>query len=242
MRISLTGRFGLIAVSLGLALSACSSTAPEQPLKSPIVSAPSGTAASPSVENPTISSPSGPTNSADPLDNGGYAEYTWDDYVKAQRKMSGLSSWPEVNRVRFVSQEELPEVQAKCLTDQGFPTTVESGGSYTTKTTSEQDESLALATYTCELQYPVDLRYAQAFTRTQLRIIYAYYRDTLIPCLQDQGLDIEQLPSEETYVEGVTTGTAEWTPYDAVDLASMDTSMLNKACPPLPAADVLYGG
>lgn len=242
MRISLTGRFGLIAVSLGLALSACSSTSPEQPNGSPILSVPSGASASPSVASSSFPGPSGTTNSADPLDNGGYAEYTWDDYVKAQRKMSELTSWPEVSRVRFISQEERSEVQATCLTDQGFPTTVESDGAFQTKITSEQEESLALATYICELQYPVDLRYSQALTRTQLRITYAYYRDSLIPCLEDQNLEIEQLPSEETYIEGMTTGTVPWSPYDSVDLASVDANALSKACPAMPAPDVLYAG
>lgn len=155
--------------------------------------------------------------------------------------MSGLTSWPEVERVRFISEEERSEVQAQCLTNLGFPTTVQSDGSYQTNSTAEQDESLALASYTCELQYPVDLRYAQAFTRTQLKTIYTYYRDSLLPCLQGQGLDIGQLPSEETYVEGVTTGNAPWTPYDSVDLASVDVDALNKACPSMPASDVLYG-
>lgn len=235
MRSALKYRIGVFAVSLGFALAACSSAAPEAPRESPLPSASSF------VENASPGASDG-GNSADPLDNGGQAEYTWTDYVKAKRKMSGLTSWPEVERVRFISEEERSEVQAQCLTNLGFPTTVESDGSYQTNSTAEQEESLALASYTCELQYPIDLRYAQAFTRTQLRAIYTYYRDSLLPCLQGQGLEIGQLPSEETYIEGVTTGNAPWTPYDSVDLASIDVNALNKACPPMPASDVLYGG
>ncbi|MGL3806153.1 hypothetical protein ACSYDW_08660 [Paeniglutamicibacter sp. R2-26] len=227
---------GVIAVSLGLALSACSSTEPGGTHETPAPSAPH---AAPRAASPEAS---GGGTSADPLDNGGHAEYTWDDYVKAKRKMSGLTSWPEVDRVRFISEEEKAEVQAGCLTNLGFPTTVESDGSYQTNSTTDQEESLALASYTCALQYPVDLRYAQALTRTQLRTVYTYYRDSLLPCLQAQGLETGQLSSEETYVEGVATGNAPWTPYDAVDLASVDVNALNKACPSMPASDVLYGG
>lgn len=223
---------GLSAV-FPLALVSCSSTAPVAEQPSPSNTIPSRTAEN--SESPAANSKD------DPLDNGGHAEYTWDDFVKAKKKESGLGSWPEVERIRYVSQEEWAEVQASCLTNLGFPTTVEEGGSFSTKITEDQDEAAAEASYTCELQYPQDLKYAQALTRTQLRTFYAYYRDSLVPCLQGLGHDTGSLPSEETYVEGMASGSAPWTPYDSMDLASTDTSEMNQKCPPSPPAEALYG-
>lgn len=237
MKNKVSPRAILLATALPFLLVACSAgplTVEESP--APTVTTPNSAPVTTGPESSAAGS------SDDPLDNGGYAEYTWDDYVKGKRKMSGLTSWPEVDRVRYVSPEERADVQAKCLTSLGFPTSVESNGSYLTESTADQDEALAEASYTCELQYPTDLRYAQAFTRTQLKTIYAYYRDDLIPCLQNQGQNIGQLPSEETYVEGMTTGNAGWTPYDSLNLESIDTDAMNEACPGMPASDVLYGG
>lgn len=223
---------GLSAI-FSLSLASCNSGAPaaEQ-------TAPPGTTSSVS---PSSSESPAPNSKDDPLDNGGHAEYTWDDFVKAKKKESGLSSWSEVERIRYVSQEEWPEVQASCLTNLGFPTKVEEGGSFSTKITEDQDEAAAEASYTCELQYPQDLKYAQALTRTQLRTFYAYYRDSLVPCLHGLGLDTGALPSEETYVEGMASGSAPWTPYDSMDLASTNTSEMNQKCPPSPPAVELYG-
>lgn len=177
----------------------------------------------------------------DPLDNGGHAEYTWEDFVQIEREMSGLTTWPEVDRIRFVSQEDWPTEQAHCLSAQGFPTTVQNDG-FTTNGVTEQQEAFDEASYICRLQYPMDLKYAQAFSRTQLRTIYDYYRDSLIPCLQDMGFEAAPLPSEETYVEGVASGTSNWSPYDAINLGAANTQKLHETCPAMPSEDVLYGG
>ncbi|WP_181149800.1 hypothetical protein [Arthrobacter sp. MYb227] len=225
-----------LAVTLPLFLAACTAG----PLTGVDSSAPSATATAAAV-NTVSPQPSSAGSSNDPLDNGGYAEYTWDDYVKSAQKMSGLNSWPEVERIRYVTEEEWANVKAKCLTDLGFPSTVESDGSVQTLSVSDQDEALAEASYTCSIQYPKDLRYAQAFTRTQLRIIYAYFRDELIPCLQNLGLETGQQPSEETYVEGIVTGTAEWTPYDDANIDAIDVKARESDCPSMPPSEVLYG-
>ncbi|HAY44131.1 MULTISPECIES: hypothetical protein [Glutamicibacter] len=223
----------LIAI-FSLALASCSSGGdPTAELTAPTGATPSESLVS--EEAPTLSSKD------DPLDNGGYGEFTWDDFVKGKQEESGLSSWPEVERIRYVSQEVWPEEQATCLTNLGFPTTVEEGGSFSTKFTEDQEQAAAEASYTCALQYPQDLKYSQALTRTQLRTFYAYYRDALVPCLQGLNLDTGSLPSEETFVEGMASGTAPWTPYDTMDLASADTTEMNQKCPPSPSAEELYG-
>ena len=225
-----------LAAALGLFLAACTAGPPTGVDSS----APSVTTTA-SASDTAAPQPSAAGSSNDPLDNGGHAEYTWDDYVASARKQSGLTSWPEVERIRYVTEEEWASVKAKCLTSLGFPTTVETDGSTQTLSVTDQEEALAEASYICEIQYPQDLRYAQAFTRTQLKTIYAYYRDELIPCLQNLGLETGQLPSEETYVEGTTTGTADWTPHDSLNLDAIDTNAMNAACPSMPPSEVLYG-
>lgn len=233
-------RSSLMAISFSLLLSACSS--PVDNPEGPVSSESASTVSTSSDQSSSSPAPTSVGVKDDPLDNGGYAEYTWDDYVAAERKMSGLTSWPEVERIRFITEEEFPTVQAQCLTEAGFPTTAdEETGSHETRTVEGQEEAFALASYICNLQYPNDLRSAQAFTRTQLRVIHAYYRDQLIPCLQSRGLEISTLPSEETYVEGTASGTNPWTPYDALPAGTPDSDAMNKECPPMPPSEMLYG-
>lgn len=224
---------GLSAI-FSLLLASCSSSSPTAEL-----SAPSATTAS---ESPSNSASPVANSKDDPLDNGGYAEYTWDDFVKAERKTSGLTSWPEVERIRYVSMEEWPEEQASCLTNLGFPATVEPGGdSFTAKNTDDQQTAFDEASYICALQYPQDLKYAQALTRTQWRVYYAYYRDSLIPCLQGLGLEPGTLPSEITFVEGMASGSETWDPYTGLDTTSVNTDEMNQKCPSMPPLEDLYG-
>ncbi|WP_418908465.1 hypothetical protein [Glutamicibacter endophyticus] len=223
---------GVTAV-VSLALASCSSSSPTTEQSNPSVATPSVT--------PTSSQTPAASDKNDPLDNGGHAEYTWEDFVEAKKKASGLSSWPDVERIRFVSQEDWASEQAQCMTNLGFPSTLEDDGSFSTKITEVQEQAAAEARYTCELQYPMDLKYSQAFTRTQLHTIYAHYRDSLIPCLKGLGFEPGELPSEETYVEGTASGANPWTPYDAIDLSSADVNSMNQNCPSMPAAEELYG-
>lgn len=218
----------MVATLLPFFIASCSTGAsdPEVPGSSPAPSASSSTIAS----------------ADDPLDNGGYSEFTWDDFVQSQKEVSGLTTWPEVDRIRFVSQEDWPTEQAQCLSAQGFPTTVGSDGSYTTKGVSEQQQAFDEASYVCALQYPMDLKYAQAYSRTQLRAIYAHYRDSLVPCLQGLGFEPGSLPSEETFVEGIASGSSSWTPYDALNLSHNSVQKMNDSCPGTPPEEVLYAG
>lgn len=230
----------LMAMTFSLLFTACASAPTSSPTGPADSQSPSAIAPESSTTNtPTVAAK---TNKDDVLDNGGHAEYTWDDYVSGKQMLSGLTSWPEVERIRFISQEESPQVQAQCLTEAGFPATVENDGtSYTVHTAEGQEEAFALASYICDLEYPTDLRYAQALTRTQIRVVYAYYRDQLVPCLQARGLEVSPLPSEETFVEGTASGTNPWSPHDDLPLSSLDTDAMNKDCPPMPSSELLYG-
>lgn len=234
---------GLMAITFSLLFTACSSGPASSPT-SPVASQtqPAGTVAESTGQDVGASTPARMGNKNDVLDNGGYPEFTWEDHVASMRKMSNLTSWPEVERIRYVSMEEYSTLQAQCFTEAGFPSTVENDGtSFSTSNAEGQEEAFALVSYTCSLQYPMDLRYAQALTRTQLRVIYAYYRDQLIPCLQGRGLEISPLPSEETFVEGVASGTNPWTPYNDMPVENLDTDAMNKDCPPMPSSELLYG-
>lgn len=233
---------GLVAIATCLLFTACSAGPSPAPAGSAAPDSQASGSAATAGNTPGTPSPTASGAPGDALDNGGHAEYTWDDYVAAKRKMSGLASWPEVERIRFISQEEVPPVQARCLTEAGFPATLGTDGtSYEVKTVEGQDEAFALASYVCSLQYPTDLRYAQALTRTQLRILYAHYRDQLAPCLQEHGLEVSAVPSEETFVEGIASGTNEWNPYLGLETDPRLDESLNKECPPMPPSELLYG-
>ena len=95
------------------------------------------------------------------------------------------------------------------------------------------------AFFECEaarIPYPTDVEY---YTPAQLGAIYDYFRDSLVPCLQVQGLDVRVAPSRDEFV-GVA-GSIPWDPYTELgaDLPPSRAAEIRARCSALPDADFL---
>ena len=95
------------------------------------------------------------------------------------------------------------------------------------------------ALYECQaaqIPYPTDVEY---YTPAQLGAIYDYFRDSLVPCLQVQGLDVGVAPSRDEFV-GVA-GSIPWDPYTELgaDLPPSRAAEIRARCAALPDADFL---
>ncbi|MEP6478088.1 MAG: hypothetical protein ABJB03_01750 [Rhodoglobus sp.] len=150
---------------------------------------------------------------------------------------------PDVTLVRHVSLDERGAVIVDCLSEQGFPGgTAGPLGTYQIQDIPlEQDEAFMIATYVCDMKYPLDPKYEQPLTDSQLIALYAYLRDSLAPCLIALGFDIPPRPSEQTFVDTYRE-TGGWPIYEGVASAVSDEAewnAVNQQCPQVPPD--LYG-
>ena len=145
---------------------------------------------------------------------------------------------PTVNRIRYITNDEWPQVMATCLTEAGFAATVQDGGLSTTAPDG-QELPFGLAAYTCSAQYPVNPREMMKLSADQVRYIYDYYTRVAIPCLENLGYtDLPEPPSKQSFIDSYP-GT--WDPYGTVSEQSDgdEWAEANRLCPQTPAG--LYG-
>lgn len=160
-------------------------------------------------------------------------ESAWDAVVM---EFPGLSR-PGAELIRIISQNEWATVMAECMTEAGFPSTASEDGGLESTFDASVAQSRALAMYVCKVSYPVDPRYSEAFNTSQLRYLYAYYRDVLVPCLDEHEIESTAIPSEQTFVESYPS--ALWSPYIGVQPPTeQEWLRLLRECPQYP--DSLY--
>lgn len=145
------------------------------------------------------------------------------------------ASRPDAALVRFVSVTEMPQVQADCMHEQGFPDvrTTPDGGVTIANVPEGQQEALAVARYVCGVQYQVDPKYTDPFTTDEVNQLYDYFTTKLAPCLEAEGYAVPDIPSRGTFLDSyASTG---WNPYVSVETPSQDEwYRINLACPPWP--------
>lgn len=146
---------------------------------------------------------------------------------------------PPVDLIREVAREEYMTVQIECLTQAGFPPTeVDRAAGVTWETPAEQVDAFALADYTCKAQYPEDPKYIQPYDEDQINIVYDWLIDETIPCYEDQGYIVNDIPSREAFTDQWFTTMGHWIPEDGVE--GPVPSDIDTTCPRVPLAAELY--
>lgn len=156
----------------------------------------------------------------------------------SQAQARGIDELPDVQVVREITPEELAEVQANCMAEEGFPP--DQDGMFNAP--PGQGDALFLALYRCTAMYPIAEEYTQPLSQEQIRIIYDYYVSDLVPCLRGEGLTVPDPPTWETFI--ATAGTErEYHPYSTLlgAMSSEALSALQDTCPERPSLDALYG-
>lgn len=211
---------------------------------------------SPSVsESPSVPSPEGPTASvpepgADLTSADPDADCDAEDLLCIQvaqlpgvAESLGLSEVPSdvPAPVRLVTQQEQTELVVGCLREAGFDVEVD-GTSYGIELTTEQAEVYRVTQFTCLAQYPLLPQFTGPLSQVQLERVYEYFRDELIPCLVEEGLVVEGLPSLETFMSQAESGTL-FSPFadpSIMALGQGEWERLEKVCPQMPSDDVLF--
>lgn len=254
-------RSSAVAACLALLLGACSpaAEAPQDPAP------PTGPGATAEAILPTSGAPSTPASKGgdqvwDPaaweptvrIERIGFTdaerEAYYQEMLQRYAEQSGLTDPPAVARLGWAgSRAEFGERMAACMTEAGFP--AESDGDagvfYTPGIPASQEEASTLAMYVCEAQYPLDPALAQEWSEDQLRLVYDYWDQYFIPCMEAHGVAVsrEEQPSREAYVVAFHTASRfRWWPNDALmGLPDSRRQELERSCPPYPPAAVMYG-
>lgn len=151
--------------------------------------------------------------------------------------MYGLIDVPEVQVRRIIEPAEWQTVLAACMAEQGFEK--DADGSWP-GIPVEQKDTFNAALYVCHASYPVPTVYSQPWSEPQKRAMYQYTVSTLIPCLEEEGFRITDVPTQETFVD--TFDTRPWWPYEQLDISSMsqnEIDELNTRCPQTPPIELL---
>ncbi|WP_167456914.1 hypothetical protein [Microbacterium phyllosphaerae] len=186
------------------------------------------------------------SNQQKPEDDGDFGSLGDDEtslYLQQEREELaegyGIDDPPSVEVVRLIRPEEWQETLMSCMKEQGYdvtPTPDGDGVQYPDVSGEAQGRSLNIAIYTCDVKYPVSPKYTQPYNNGQLRFLYAFFIDDLVPCLKERGLTVEDVPSETAFLESE----GAWSPYNALNLSDEDYKAANTACGNAPDSDELY--
>ncbi|MCC7128617.1 MAG: hypothetical protein IT192_07365 [Microbacteriaceae bacterium] len=168
--------------------------------------------------------------------------FNYSDYLALLKQASGIENPPPTTMVRMISANELDTVWSDCMHEQGFDVlvTFDGGQSPPIDLPESQAEAYKLANYICYAKYPVD-QSTYEFGEEQVKITYRYYVDSLVPCLESKGYQIDYVPSEAVFESSY--GSNPWTPYSVVDISRLSDEAwkaLNQACPQQPSYEVLH--
>lgn len=126
------------------------------------------------------------------------------DYLDDFAEAHGIDPVPEVDVVRYVTPAESASIQNQCVADKGWSQLPDGTFQFPT----DQEQAFALAMYECKAAYPVDPDYLSAPTEAQWKAIFAYWRNETVPCLEAEGFEIKEPPSEESFLADPT----RWSP------------------------------
>lgn len=154
----------------------------------------------------------------------------------------GIDDPPDVDIIRMISPEDWAPTVVNCLIESGYEASVTSDGqSVDLSVNIEQSEAANLALYTCRAQYPVDPAQSGPLTDEQKERFTVYVRETLVQCIAEEGYEIEDIPSVETFISGLEED-RPWNPYMELEyLTQSDLEVVLASCPPNPPPSVLYG-
>ncbi|MDO5646163.1 MAG: hypothetical protein Q4G21_10835 [Dermabacter sp.] len=231
-------RIGIaIAATVTLLLSGCSSTD-------------SPTAAEATAVDYTESSASWAPK--EPIKHRTYTEaekLEWrQQWLASMAAQMNIENPPEIELVRWTTTpDDADQAEAACLTEAGFPATYdEAGGGVLFDgggVPTSQEEALNNAYFTCYSQYTPLPSLRTEWNADQLGLIYDYWTEAFVPCVEARGYTVEEPPSRAVYIDTFDSDLDNrWWPEEAiVFLPETERQQVGKACPIMPAPEHFYG-
>lgn len=113
---------------------------------------------------------------------------------------------PDIEVVRVITNDDFAVIYTDCMSEEGFTVEVFEDTSFSADIPPDQQEAFDMAMYVCEAKYPRPMLLTQPDDEHTGRVLYSYYEDELIPCLEGLGFTIDPLPSEQTFLENLHGG------------------------------------
>ena len=167
-------------------------------------------------------------------------------WLAATAEQAGLQDPPQVALVRWTEgNADHDRATAACLTDAGFTASAASDGGVNLNVPEAQVDAFMLADYVCESKYTSDPVYSQEWTTDQLNLIFDYWTQFYLPCLQAHGVPVDPgaVPSKAAWVAAFhTSERLDWWPDTALQTTpSSIGTPAREACSMYPPDDVFYG-
>lgn len=162
-----------------------------------------------------------------------------EDNAEVLAQQLGIADPPDVQPIRFITLNEWGSTQVACLVDAGFDVTESADGdgvSYPQLSDPALRQSLNLAIYTCELQYPTEQKYMTPLSTDGLELLYTYRTGELLQCLADEGYEVTATPPSQTVF---VQSDGAWSPFGEISIAKDDLKRVYSTCPQTP--DSVYG-
>lgn len=189
-----------------------------------------------------------PTVTIEPEDLDDDDRMAWrEDWLARMAETFEIPDPPDVELVRWTSgATDTWETIASCMTEAGFAAKATLNGvEYVNGIPPEQVPEGDLAWYTCHAQYTRDPVLALEWTEDQIGLIFDYWNEYFIPCMEAHGhpIDVSARPSREEYVTAyLADQRSSWRPPASFNrLPADEQERLALVCTPLPPDDVLYG-
>jgi hypothetical protein len=145
----------------------------------------------------------------------------------------GLTDPPTTELVQWVTPEEARDAWLGCLTNAGVAATPVGASEMAF------DPADAEAVWICKAKYTLDPRVAHKLGSDKLSIIYRYFVDVQVPCLEEHGFVIEDAEPETRFKPHYYSD-HPWIPYHSVPAEDV-TAELIAACPVNAPFEDVYG-
>ena len=172
------------------------------------------------------------------------------EYLRSLAIQDELIDPESVALVRWSAPENFGVAYATCVNEHGFKAVpIYMGAEYPEVISEDRVNDFNKVDYLCTSRYTLDPKYMRDWTRDQIGLVYDYYVEALIPCLQGIGFHPTGPPTDRAgYVKNffTTSPDAKWSPVETI-ISEISTNLDQQAaafkrCPPMPADIWMYGG
>lgn len=158
----------------------------------------------------------------------------YEESVDELQERGGFSDDQTPDLVRIVSPADWAQTQVDCMTERGIPTQVSQNGIVLDESVPlDQGDTTNLAFFQCAVQFPIDPRFNLPLPRERAELQYDFLVDTVATCLKEQGIQVSDPPSLETWLSRYYAGGESWYPFNeaASQVGMEQLDALYLACP-----------
>lgn len=167
-------------------------------------------------------------------------QYWLDQYIRQGAEAK------DIPIVRWVTHIEFAELMVSELERHGIGAAADENGQihFVPGVPESQEKLLGQVYYDTYSRYPVDPVYTSDYSREQLGMLWDYWTEYYVPCMNAHGFQTEPSPvSRESFVSAYyLPGADNWWPIVTTQSLPLETqARMAQICPTFPAAKYFYG-